>query len=170
MHDTSVKTYCLYCEPGQDRKVAAFLNKLGFVSLSPLQVKRYFNHGKKLVRKIPLLPRYVFFDDGSEDGPDWNKIHAIPGVQHILQYGDGMRALRDGDLLFVRWMKSINGLLEVSQVIQVGTKIRVIGGPLAHYEGQILEVKKHRQMVAVEISTEGHIAKIWCPVEYIQTI
>lgn len=102
--------------------------------------------------------------------PDWFQIQRISGVQRALQYGDGERALRDEDLSFVRWMKDLHGLLEVSKVVQVGSKIKVVSGPLKEYEGKIVEVKKHRKMVAIELSAKGHFGRIWCPVEYIEVI
>lgn len=159
-------TYCVYCAVGKDSRVVTSLEQLGYTSLSFQQMKRYFSQGKQRVRRVAMLPRYIFFDAGEE--PDWYRIRAIPHVQKILEYSDGRRAFREDDLDFVRWMKSLNGMMYFSQVMQVGSKIRVVGGPLIHYEGQIVEVKKHRNMVAIRIGEEAHFSKIWCPVEYIE--
>lgn len=122
------------------------------------------------MRKVPLLPRYVFFDAPDGHEPNWYRIKSQSSVQRVLRYDDGECALHGEDLEFVRWMKGVNGLLEVSQVVQVGTRIRVIGGPLKQYEGKIVEVKKRRGQVAIEISECGHFGKIWCPIEYIGTL
>ena len=67
-------------------------------------------------------------------------------------------------------MKKYNGILCISQVLQVGTKIQVIDGPLKDFEGMIVDVKKSRRVVAVQISESGHFQKIWCPVEYVTSI
>lgn len=144
-----------------------YLEQLGYVGMSLQEQKRFFQGARQRMRKVPMLPRYVFFDANAGAEPDWYQIMAIPYVQKILEYGDGVRALRESDLEFIAWMKGMSGLLDVSQVLQVGTRIRVIGGPLKHYEGKIVEVKKHRGMVAIRIGEDTHFAKIWCPVEYV---
>ena len=161
-------TYCVYCAVGQDNRVVQSLKQLGYESMSLQQVKHFYGGGKPSTRKVPMLPRYVFFDGPADTEPDWYGIKGIPSVLKILEYGDGQRALRDNDLDFVTWMKGMSGLMEFSQVMQVGARIRVVGGPLKYYEGKIVEVKKHRGMVAVEIGEDMHFSKIWCPVEYLE--
>ena len=166
--ESGVNTYCAYCEVGQDNRVVQYLERLGYPAAALQQVRRYYHQDKESTRRVPLLPRYVFFDAAADAEIDWYRIYSIPYVQKVLEYGDGERALRAEDLEFVAWMKSMHGLMEISQVLQVGSRIRVIGGPLKHYEGNIVEVKKHRGVVAVQIGENAHFAKVWCPVEYIE--
>lgn len=170
MDQKNILTYCVYCDVGKDNHAVDYLNKLGYSGLSFQQVKRFYHERRVEERRVPLLPRYVFFDAPLDEVPDLYRIRSSPSILKILQYGDGERAVRDEDLRFVQWMKRIHGILEMSQVMQVGTRIKVVGGPLKEYEGKIIEVKKQRKMVAIELSGQGHFGKIWCPIEYIESL
>jgi len=143
---------------------------MGFSTLIPYEERHLFIKGVPFVRKTRLLPRYVFFDAPSCTEPPWTTIKQLPHVCKILQYSDDIRALQKEDLAFVEWLKCYNGLLQISLVARIGTKIQVISGPLKDYEGRIVEVKKSRLCVAVNISDTGHFRKVWCPIEYVEKI
>lgn len=166
----STLSYCIYCAIGQDNRVVAHLNRLGYSGMSFQQERPQYGKKKGTTRLVPLLPRYVFFDAPADCEPDWYQIQSLPSVLRVLRYDDGLYALHEEDLIFVKWMKSVNGVLDVSQVTKVGTRIQVVGGPLKFYEGKIVDVKKHRGVVAIQLSEIGHFCKIWCPIEYITAL
>ncbi len=165
-----ISTYCLYCEVAMELKVSRELKQLGISSFIPQEEKRIFIKGKAYVRLTRMLPRYVFFEVPETTEPPWDTIKRLPHVQKIIQYSEKERALRQEDLRFLEWVKKYNGILCISQVLQVGTKIQVIGGPLKDFEGMIVEVKKSRRVVAIQIGENGHFQKIWCPIEYVTNI
>ena len=86
------------------------------------------------------MPGYVFFD--AQDEPDWDLIRRFSGVLKTLHYEDGARALRAEDLAFVKWLKRYEGMVDVSQVIKVGTKIAFVSGPLVGMEARVLKVNQ----------------------------
>ena len=165
-----INTYCLYCEAAREMKVSDELDRMGYKPFVPFEEKYVSVNGILSVKKERLLPRYVFFDIPAGAEPPWEMIKQLPYVQKILQYSDEERALRKEDLAFVEWLKRYDGLLRISPVIRVGTKIQVVGGPLKDFEGEIVDVKKSRRCVAINISETGHFQKIWCPIEYIEEI
>lgn len=119
---------------------------------------------KKLGR---LLPGYVFIESIEE--PDWLEIRRIPGVLRILSYPDGSHALRGADTAFIAWLKRFATVIEVSLVIQIGTKIHFIEGPLKDMQGHIVKVNKKRRAVAIQFgSGDGLFQTIWCSFDYVQ--
>jgi transcription antitermination factor NusG len=54
-----------------------------------------------------------------------------------------LSALRGEDLEFARRIQRRNGVIESSKAIREGTKIRIISGHLADYEGKIIKINKH---------------------------
>ena len=166
--DGAVLSYCLFCKGGEESRVMEMLRQRGAVPLSPLVVKP--QQGKKELKRAQarLLPGYVFFDYPGV--PDWTEILRFSSVLKVLQYEDGVRALRHEDLAFVQWLKKYEGLIDVSQVVKVGTKIAFVSGPLMGMEGKVLKVNRSRRQVQVSVGgAEGALFHtIWCAIEYIE--
>ena len=160
-------SYCLFCKGGEESRVMEMLRRRGAVPLSPWVVKT--RQGKKELQRAQarLLPGYVFFDYAGT--PRWEDILRFSSVLKVLQYEDGERALRHEDLSFVTWLKKYEGLIDVSQVVKVGTKITFVGGPLMGMEGKVLKVNKSRRQVQISVGGEGNLFHaIWCAIEYVQ--
>ena len=159
--------YCLFCKAGQEQNVMGMLKERGAKPLAPLAVRvRPRVKGGEKVRQR-LLPGYVFFEQADE--PDWLGIIRYSSVLKILHYQDESPELRGEDLSFVRWLEANEGLINVSEVVKVGTKIAFVNGPLVGMEGQVLKVNKGRGLVQISIGEgSGLFRTIWCAIEYIQ--
>lgn len=167
MNSQNIQTYCVFCIAGQEGKVIEALNNHGYFAFSPTVMK--WKPGKNGIRKAAtrLLPGYVFFDSQKE--PTWREISANSSVIRVLQYNDGVRALRDKDTEFITWLKQYDGVIDISQAIQVGSKIQFIGGPLKGMDGRITKVNKNRKQVQVALGEENSLIRtIWCGIEYVQ--
>ena len=109
----------------------------------------------------------MFFEQ--EDEPDWQGIIRYSSVLKILHYQDETPELRGTDLDFVRWLKAHEGLIDVSEVVKVGTKIAFVSGPLVGMEGQVLKVNKGRRQVQIAVGGDSNLFHtIWCSIEYVQ--
>ena len=159
--------YCLFCKAGQEQNVIRMLEERGARPLAPLAVHvRPGQRGMERVRRR-LLPGYVFFEQAQE--PDWPGIVRHSAVLRILHYQDETPELRGTDLNFVRWLEVHEGIVDVSEVVKVGTKIAFVSGPLMGMEGQVLKVNKGRRLVQIGVGDEGHLFHaIWCAIEYVQ--
>ena len=159
--------YCLFCKGGQEQNVMRMLEERGALPLAPLAVHvRPGSMGMEKERRR-LLPGYVFFEQETE--PDWMGIARHSAVLKVLHYQDEDPALRGADLAFVRWLKMHEGLIDVSEVVKVGTKIAFVSGPLLGMEGQVLKVNRGRRQVQIAIGDEGNLFHtIWCSIEYVQ--
>ena len=159
--------YCLFCKAGQEQTVIRMLKERGARPLAPFAVHmRPGESGMERVRRR-LLPGYVFFEQ--EDVPDWQGIIGCAAVLKILHYLDETPELRDRDLEFVHWLRVNEGLIDVSEVVKAGSKIRFVSGPLVGMEGQVLKVNKGRRLVQINLGGEGNLFRtIWCSIEYVQ--
>ena len=143
------------------------LKRGGYTAFSPLAVRNKPGEGGIKRTRARLLPGYVFFDAESE--PDWDSIRRWSGVLKVLRYEDGACALRGDDLAFVKWLKEYEGMVDVSQVVKVGTKIAFVGGPLVGMEAKVLQVNKGRKMVQIAFGDgDAMFRNIWCTIEYIE--
>ena len=159
--------YCLFCKAGQENNVMRMLEERGAMPLAPLAVHVRAGAKKSERTRQRLLPGYVFFEQAEE--PDWMGIIRYSSVLKILHYQDETPELRGADLEFVRWLKAHEGIIDVSEVVKVGTKIAFVSGPLVGMEGQVLKVNKGRRLVQVSIGDGGGLFHaIWCSIEYIQ--
>ncbi len=162
-----MESYCLFCKSGQEGRIIELLNHSGYSAFSPLSVRNKPDAGGLRRTKARLLPGYVFFD--ADEAPDWENIRRYSGVLKILRYEDGNCAMRGEDLAFVDWLRRYEGLVDVSQVIKVGTKIAFVGGPLVGMEAKVLKVNKSRKSVQIAIGDEDAIFRnIWCSIEYVE--
>ncbi|MBQ1820401.1 MAG: transcription termination/antitermination NusG family protein [Clostridia bacterium] len=162
-----MECYCLFCKSGQEGAVIALLERSGRSAFSPYAVRVKLENGTLRRSRSRLLPGYVFFE--SEDQPDWERIRRYSGVLKALRYEDGNCALRGEDLAFVHWLKRYGGVVDVSQVIKVGTKISFVGGPLVGMDAKVLKVNKSRRQVQIALGDgEALFHNIWCSIEYIE--
>ncbi len=159
--------YCLFCKAGQEQNVMRMLEERGAAPLAPLAVRvRSGAKGQERTRQR-LLPGYVFFEQDTP--PDWMGIIRYSSVLKILHYKDETPELRGTDLDFVRWLRVHEGLIDVSEVVKVGSKIAFVSGPLVGMEGQVLKVNRGRRQVQVAVGGDGTLFRaIWCSIEYIQ--
>ena len=163
-----MESYCLFCKSGQEGFVIGLLTRIGYEAFSPLAVRNKPEAGGLKRTKARLLPGYVFFD--AEEEPDWETIRRCSGVLKVLRYEDGSSALRGDDLSFVKWLRQYEGLVDVSQVIKVGTKIAFVGGPLVGMEAKVLKVNKSRKTVQIALGDgEALFRNIWCSIEYVES-
>ena len=159
--------YCLFCKGGQEQNVIRMLEERGARPLAPLAV--HMRPGQQGMERVKqrLLPGYVFFEQAGE--PDWTGIGRHSAVLRVLHYQDESPELRGADLSFVRWLEMNEGLIDVSEVIKVGTKIAFVSGPLLGMEGQVLQVNKGRHLVQIGLGGEDTLFRtIWCSIEYVQ--
>ena len=161
-----MESYCLFCKSGREGPIIELLKRGGMAAFSPLAVRNKPGDGGLKRVRARLLPGYVFFD--AETEPDWERIRRISGVLRILRYEDGVCALRGEDLNFVRWLRRYEGVVDVSQVVRVGTKIAFVSGPLVGMEAKVLKVNKSRRQVEIALGDgEALFRNVWCSIEYV---
>jgi transcription antitermination factor NusG len=75
--------------------------------------------------------------------------------------------LRGNDLDFIKWLNGHNGVIEISKAVEIGTKIKILEGPLKELEGNIVKINKRQKCVCVKIEGEGIKNTIWLSYEFV---
>ena len=65
-------------------------------------------------------------------------------------------------------LKGCQGVVDISRAIAEGSWIRVLDGPLKHYEGCIVKMDKKHRSAAIQVGTEGHFKTVWCSFELLE--
>jgi hypothetical protein len=65
--------FCLFYATGSEKKVTAFLKKLGYAVISSVSERNVFKDGKFIKEYRPIIPGYAFFSNAGE--PNWEKIN-----------------------------------------------------------------------------------------------
>ena len=100
---------------------------------------------------------------------DWPGILRFSAVLRVLHYQDEDPVLRGADLAFVEWLQRYEGLIDVSEVVKVGTKIAFVSGPLVGMEAKVLQVNKSRKAVQIAVGDQDSLLQaVWCSIEYVQ--
>jgi transcriptional antiterminator NusG len=157
--------FCLFCETLKEAKVETFLKRLGLNVISALVERKTFKNGKWAKELRAIIPGYVFFENNCE--PDWDIICKNFYVYFPLHYPDKSKYLKGKDLDFINWLKRHNGLIKISKAIEIGTKVKILEGPLKELEGQIIKINKRQKCVCVNIEGEGIKNTIWLSYEII---
>jgi transcription antitermination factor NusG len=155
--------YCVFCKASQESRAEAFLKSLGYEVISALVERNVIKNGKAARELRPLIQGYVFFENDRE--PDWDKICGSRYIYYPLRYADNERSLKGRDLSFVKWLKGNGGVIKVLKVKETGTKIKIIGGPVAGMGGEIVRVNRRQKCVGVKIEGEGIRIIIWLSYE-----
>jgi transcription antitermination factor NusG len=154
------------CKASQESRAEAFLKSLGYGVISTLVERNVVRNGKTVRELRPLIPGYVFFENGRE--PDWDAICGSKYIYYPLRYADNERSLKGRDLSFVKWLKENGGVIKVSKAVETGTKIKIAGGPIAGMGGEIVRVNRRQKCVGVKIAGEGIRSIIWLSYECVE--
>jgi len=158
--------FCLFCETGREPDVENFLAERGFAVITSLVERNVARRGEVTREPRPLIPGYVFFESDAE--PDWKSMKKeCAYVYYPLRYSDASTALRGEDAAFVYWLRR-EGVIGISKAVRVGTKIRIVEGPLKRYEGNIVTVNSRQKCVEVRIAGEGIVNTMWLSYEVIE--
>ena len=160
--------YCITCKASFENKVELILKNMGYNVISALTERKFFVKGKVVDELRSIIPGYVFFEhENLLDGFFWKEICKMDYIFFPLKYPDNERALRGKDLEFINWLRKNNGIIKISKVIEIGTKIKVMEGPLKDLDGKIVKINKRQKCAGIKLEGEGIDRIIWLSYEYI---
>lgn len=150
-----------YTTPRHEKVVARHLAVREVEHYPPLyRAVRRWKNGCKVPVDFPVFPNYIFVRTGPQSS---SRLLEIPGL--VMFVGSGRRAtpLPDGEMEQLRTELSLRKF-EPHPYLTVGSKVRIVAGPLAGYQG-ILQLRKSairvvisveliRQSVAVEVHAD----------------
>ena len=146
--------YLVYAKPRQEKgAVENLLRQKYEVYFPQIQVSRN-RHGVRKLTVEPLFPRYLFIHLDSESD-NWAPIRSTLGVTSLVRFGAEPARVPNELVDYLKSRQNAEGLHEWAQpALKVGGRARVVGGPLAGYEG-ILIAKSSRERVVILMDLVG---------------
>ena len=141
---SSAQWYALRVRSNCEKIVSCMLKGKGYAEFLPLYRKRskWSDRTKQIER--PLFPGYVF---GCFDVRNRLPILTIPGVIHVVGFGNGPEPIDEGELKSVERFVESGLAIEPWPFLKSGEPVYVERGPLAGLEGIFTSFKTSFRLV-----------------------
>jgi len=149
--------YLIYAKPRQEKTaVDNLLRQTYEVYFPQIQVTRNRNSVRKVTIE-PLFPRYLFIRlDAHTD--NWAPIRSTLGVTALVRFGAEPARVPDAFVDYLKSRQNAKGLHEWAQpALQIGSRARVVSGPLAGYEGVLIAKSSHERVVILMDMVHGQL-------------
>lgn len=148
LYSTSGLWFALQVAPNMERKAALALEAKGFEQLAPrYKVKRAWSDRIKTL-EVPLFPGYVFcrLVDGTH-------VLAVStyGVIRVVSFGGKPCPLASHEVASLQKLSSSDANVKPCPFQHLGSRVRIVDGPLAGVVGIISGNKNRQLVVSIEI-------------------
>jgi len=99
---------------------------------------------RKRVVELPLFPGYVFVQPNSDQFADMRYIRGSCG---LVLVGNQPATMPEKDLQAVKILVGSGADLKLDKNIVVGQRVKVVSGPFAGAEGELVQVKSQERLV-----------------------
>lgn len=161
-NDLRENWYVLQVIGGKEKKVLEQLDSMelqryrAYLPLKKLKIKK----GGKFSEKLsPLYPGYLFMI-GKWDFAEIKSVLAVSDVIKLVGGISSPGTLDDDEKRIINAIAGREGVAPFSKVVNEGTKIRVISGPLKELEGKIISVDRRKQRAVVEMPLLNSTIKV----------
>jgi transcription termination/antitermination protein NusG len=166
----NINWFVLQTIVGKEQKSVELLSKINLTSLKPFLPKKKIKIKKNKITKdviLPLYPGYIFIL-GDWDFTDAKNILLVPGV---IKFVGGVknpgRLLDEEKTLILKLTK--DGVINYSKVVNDGSRIKIISGPLKDMEGTIESVDRRKQRAVVRLTLLNRLIKVSLGFEIIES-
>jgi transcriptional antiterminator RfaH len=151
------KWYPLYTRPKHEKTAYANIISNGYEAYLPLiKETRKWSDRKRIV-DVPLIKSYVFAFLNQHQLYEVTQFH---GVSRYIKFNNGPAFVRDEEIESLKKMIDSEVQIEVSDnIIAPGKRIKMLAGPMAGYEGEIIE-EKGKNKLLVRLDSIGKSLKI----------
>lgn len=141
------KWYAVYTRARWEKKVSDILTRKSITNYCPLnKVMKQWSDRKKLVLE-PLFTSYVFVHIAEQDFLSLRKTN---GVINLVYWLGKPAVIQDFEIDTIkRFLNEYENVKLQKTSINASDRVRIIGGPLMAYEGQVLSVKSKTVRVAL---------------------
>jgi transcriptional antiterminator RfaH len=143
--ETGQRWWCLHTKPRQEKALARVLQKRRITHYLPQVVHVWrMPGGRKMRSLLPLFPGYLFLH-----GDDYDRVEARRGnhLAHALEVPD--QALLERDLRQIHQMLSSGLPVAAEPTHAVGSKVRILSGPLTGIVGTVIRRDGRDRFVAL---------------------
>jgi len=130
--------YVLYTKPRFEKKVHQQLLQKQIESYLPLQkvIRRWSDRKKKV--EEPLFPNYVFVHTNEKE-----RLASLAafGVVRCVSFAGRVAVVPDAQIESLKRMLDEEKSVEVYPTIPIGTKVKIVRGPLCGIEGTLTDIR-----------------------------
>ena len=134
----SLKWYVFYTKPRFEKKVDIKLKQLKLESFLPLYtaIRKWSDRKKKI--EVPLFPGYIFVR-----GNEKTRLLAltVDGIVRSVIFKNEPATLRDEEINNIKLLITSKKIVDTLPTIAIGSKVRIVSGPLAGLEGRLANIK-----------------------------
>jgi transcription antitermination factor NusG len=166
MASSERKWFVLYTKPKFEKKVYGQLLEKNIESFLPLQevVKQWSDRKKKV--EEPLFPGYVFIHSNEKE-----RLLSLGtiGVVKCINFKGRLAVVNDFEIENIKKLLAFGKMLEVHSSMAIGTRVKIIRGPLNGMEGLLTEVRGGKRFtISIEDLTSSISIEI--PIEDLEKI
>jgi transcription antitermination factor NusG len=156
--------YAAYTIPRYEKKVHEELIRKQVEVYLPVQkvYRQWTDRVKKT--EVPLFPSYIFIKGSESDRQ--NTLHT-KGVLKFVSFDGRPAKVSDRDINSIKRLE--NEEVEVEQGLIEGSKVRIIRGPLAGFEGTLFS-KRGKYRFGVHINTIQQSLSLEVPISFLEEI
>lgn len=150
--------YLVYTKPRQERIARTNLERQGYEVYLPLTREQRRRQGKRAILITPLFPRYLFIHlDRQTD--NWGPIRSTLGVVSLVKFTHTPAPVPEDLVLALHAREDAEGLLPPAESrLRRGSRVRILDGSLAGYEGIFL-ASSGRDRVVILLDIMGKHAR-----------
>lgn len=170
METQNVRYGCVYCKTGYEAETARHLCD-GCICLKAtpaFRMEHRFIGGKKTQVKAIMLPGYVFFM--ADERFATFRLWQMSSVIRLLADTEQCWHLQGGDLAFAKWVFENDGLIGMSKVLQTGSQVRILSGPMKDFEGAIIKINRHARSGIVAVKFDNNTFNLKLSFEIVEEI
>lgn len=117
------------------KRIKAYLPKIS-------QIRQWKDRRKTV--EFPLFPGYVFVKPKPDEFP---ALSYVPGSCGVLMERNRPGVVHEGEIDAIRILLGVDMHMSLHEGLMPGARIRVIVGPLAGVEGELLRLKNQNRLV-----------------------
>jgi len=155
MNNHNRNWYLIYTKPRNESLAREHLERQGYETCLPLLSRTSRRRGRYQTVIEPCFPRYLFINLNTATD-NWAPIRSTIGVSRMVTFG-GLPAQVPGDLVAqLRANEDEHGLQRWPEPddFAPGTRVTIIEGPFAGYEG-IFQARKGHERAAILLDIVG---------------
>src|SRR5690348_11664693 len=127
--------YAAYTCANHEKKVAAQLQARSIEHLLPLYSSRRRWKDRRVIVEFPLFPGYIFVRLALAN---CSRVLQIPSLVRLVGFGGQPHALAEGEIALLRSSLSSTSRFAPHPYIRIGSRARIVRGPLRGIEGILL--------------------------------
>lgn len=144
------KWYALYTKPKQEFKAEQQLKEMGITTYLPLitKIKQWSDRKKKVIE--PLFKSYIFIN--ANDSERYISVQA-KSIVKVVNFNGVPATIPNWQIENLQKMLASNPDAFVTDLIKIGTHVKIIEGPFAGVEGIVAKYTNDERVLGINIDT-----------------